>query len=390
MEEIKVSVIIPVYNASKYLRQCLDSIISQTLQEIEIICVDDGSTDNSLEILNEYQKLDNRIKVLTQKHKRQGVARNYGMSIAAGEYIGFVDSDDWCEPDMYEKLYQRAKETDSDITMCAVTTYNDNNSNEFSNSNTYANLDVFPQEFLSKVFSPDETLDFLMDICVYPPNKIIRRSFINAWLNAKRISLIKHFGYYYRMYSDTSTSYSNDYNKLQIFQAFNEKKYILEKYNVYKKVKKDFEECKRKCILLWFNKISDKRVKCIYLLLILFNMPSCFLEPLITFEHELCLIKGILFNKNKRIALWGASLFLENFIYKYNIRTSNIVGIRDKNPAKHNKNIGCYMCYPPEKLKELNADIVFITIVNFSKSNQLSIKDFLAETKNESIMLNRI
>lgn len=406
MEDIKVSIIVPVFNTSKYLRQCLDSIINQTLRDIEVICVDDGSNDNSLDILKEYQQHDSRIKVLTQKHKRQGAARNYGISIATGEYIGFVDSDDWCESDMFEKLYKRAKETDSDITMCAVTTFNDNNSNEYSKSNTYANLDIFPKEFFNKVFSPTDTLDFFMDICVYPPNKIIRRKLIDSnnikfpenidhyedrifsfdvWLSAKKISLIKHFGYYYRMYSDTSVSYTSDYGKLQIFTAFREKQRILKRHGVYEKVSKDFKSCKRKNIILWGSKITNKPVKCLYLLLTLINMPSCVLNSLSIFIKEMSLYARILCNHDQRIAFWGASSFLENFISKYHIKNNNIVGIIDKNPAKQNKTVGGYRCYSPEQLKELRADMVVSTIVNFSESNKKSIKEFMQETGQKKI-----
>ena len=95
----KVSVIIPVYNVEDYLRQCLDSVINQTLKDIEIICVDDGSTDKSLEILHEYEKKDSRITVLTQKNQYAGVARNVGMSVATGKYFVFLDSDDFFEPE---------------------------------------------------------------------------------------------------------------------------------------------------------------------------------------------------------------------------------------------------------------------------------------------------
>ena len=95
-KETKVSVIIPVYNAEKYLRQCLDSVVNQTLRDIEIICVDDGSTDGSIEILREYEQKDSRVKVLCQKNQYAGVARNNGLSHASGEYVFFMDSDDYC------------------------------------------------------------------------------------------------------------------------------------------------------------------------------------------------------------------------------------------------------------------------------------------------------
>ena len=106
---VKVSVILPVYNVSEYLRQCMDSIVGQTLKDIEIICVDDGSTDDSLEILKEYEAKDKRVKVIEQKNAGAGAARNNGLAIATGEYLSFLDSDDFFEPDMLEKAYEKGK-----------------------------------------------------------------------------------------------------------------------------------------------------------------------------------------------------------------------------------------------------------------------------------------
>ncbi len=111
----KVSVIIPVYNRKKYLKRCLDSVINQTLKNIEIICIDDGSTDQSLEILNEYRKKDGRIIIINQKNQGAGLARNSGLKIAKGEYIGFVDSDDWIDLNFYETLFKEAKKQDADL-----------------------------------------------------------------------------------------------------------------------------------------------------------------------------------------------------------------------------------------------------------------------------------
>lgn len=114
-ENITVSIIVPVYNVEKYLARCLDSIINQTLKSIEIICINDGSTDNSAEILDKYAQKDNRIKIITQKNAGLSAARNAGMKIVKGEYIGFVDSDDWVDNDYFEKLYNAAKNNDCDI-----------------------------------------------------------------------------------------------------------------------------------------------------------------------------------------------------------------------------------------------------------------------------------
>ena len=107
----KVSVIIPVYNVENYLRQCLDSVINQTLKDIEIILVDDGSTDSSLSICNEYAQKDNRITVLTQQNKGAGAARNMGIESSHSEFVIFLDSDDYYpELDILETLYNKAKE----------------------------------------------------------------------------------------------------------------------------------------------------------------------------------------------------------------------------------------------------------------------------------------
>lgn len=112
---IKVSIIVPVYNSEKYLRRCLDSIIGQTLKEIEIICVNDGSTDSSPQILEEYANEDSRIKVMHKENGGAGSARKAGESLAQGQYLGYVDSDDWVEPEMYERLYKSACDNNVEI-----------------------------------------------------------------------------------------------------------------------------------------------------------------------------------------------------------------------------------------------------------------------------------
>lgn len=129
---IKVSVIIPVYNVEKYLRQCLDSVVNQTLKEIEIICVDDGSTDTSPEILEEYANNDSRIKILHQRNRFAGVARNTGFGHAKGEYVIFWDSDDYFVLDALEKMYIYAKEHDAEICICDAQDFDDETGKKLS------------------------------------------------------------------------------------------------------------------------------------------------------------------------------------------------------------------------------------------------------------------
>lgn len=113
-----ISVIIPVYNAEKSLDTCLQSIVEQSVGDLEIICVDDGSTDGSYEKLVGWRKKDGRIKVLRQENKGGGAARNLGLAKAAGEYIHFLDSDDSLQPQAYETMYEEICRTRADVCFC--------------------------------------------------------------------------------------------------------------------------------------------------------------------------------------------------------------------------------------------------------------------------------
>ena len=119
--QIKVSVIIPVYQVENYLERAIDSVLAQTLEEKEIILVDDGSYDASPQICDRYaQQYPGLIHVIHKENNGLGMARNTGVKMATGEYIAFLDSDDTVEPEMYEEMYQKAKEEDYDIVMCDV------------------------------------------------------------------------------------------------------------------------------------------------------------------------------------------------------------------------------------------------------------------------------
>ena len=139
----KVSVIVPVYNMEKYLEKCLDSLIAQTLEEIEIIAVDDGSIDASPEILQRYALKSDKIVSVRKENGGLSDARNYGLTYATGEYIGYIDSDDYADPNMYEVMYLKAKERDSDIVECNL-------------HHTYINYE--DTEIMTKIYSPEELL----------------------------------------------------------------------------------------------------------------------------------------------------------------------------------------------------------------------------------------
>jgi len=175
--QVYVSVIIPVFNSETYLRPCLDSVLKQTLENIEIICVDDGSTDNSLNILKEFEKLDSRVKVFTQTNSGAGTARNLGMKHASGNYIVFLDSDDFFEPVFLELLYRQCLKDSADIGVCAADKYN-------VEKKLFEPLpSLLMKSFLpSKIpFSRKDIPDtILLFTTTSPWNKMFKRSFINS------------------------------------------------------------------------------------------------------------------------------------------------------------------------------------------------------------------
>ena len=123
---VKISIVIPIYNAEDHLQRCVDSVLNQTEKNIEIILVDDGSKDNSIEIFKNYLNQDKRVQLIHQENSGVSAARNRGIEQACGEYIGFIDSDDWIEPNMYECLLREANQASADIVICdARTVYED-------------------------------------------------------------------------------------------------------------------------------------------------------------------------------------------------------------------------------------------------------------------------
>lgn len=158
----KISVIVPVYNAENYIEKCLLSIKHQTLKNIEIIVIDDGSTDNSLRIINKISKEDNRVKVYHQKNKGLYRTREIALSYVSGEYIGWVDSDDFVEPEMYETLFKHAKYNNSDLVYCNYSWFPDK---------------VLMKEKWFRSFKGERNVNFV-ERNSQPWNKIVKRSLL--------------------------------------------------------------------------------------------------------------------------------------------------------------------------------------------------------------------
>ena len=218
MKKPIISVIVPVYNVENYLRQSLNSILNQTFSNIEIICVNDGTKDNSRSILAEYQQKDCRIKIIDKDNGGLSSARNAGLKIAQGEFISFIDSDDWIEPQMLEKLYKNIISLNTDISICAVHQF-DERKQRIDDSNPYYTLGYFDETFDNKVFSYKDTRKFIMDVCVMAWNKLYRKSlldrcnarfpdgkifedgpfFFSIFFKTDRVSIVREPLYYYRI-----------------------------------------------------------------------------------------------------------------------------------------------------------------------------------------------
>lgn len=175
MLQPKVSVIIPVYNAQAYLEDCLDSIVGQTLKDIEIICVDDGSTDDSPTILERYAARDPRFLILRQENKGAGAARNHGLRYARGTFLSILDCDDFFEPDMLERGYEAGVSGNADIVVLGCDHY-DSQARAFSPCDYSINKNILPQK---AVFSPQDVQQDLFKLFVgWSWDKLFRRSFV--------------------------------------------------------------------------------------------------------------------------------------------------------------------------------------------------------------------
>ncbi len=165
----------PIYNAADYLRPAIDSVLHQTLADIELICVDDGSTDNSLSIIKEYQQADERVRILTENNAGPSIARNKGLARARGKYVIFLDADDFYDYTLLEKLYDLAEEDSLDIAICKFDIYN-NRKSKFEDNIRSDHGEVFDE---SKIVSKNDYPDVILSCTTgYVWNKLFRKEFL--------------------------------------------------------------------------------------------------------------------------------------------------------------------------------------------------------------------
>ncbi|MBP3655899.1 MAG: glycosyltransferase [Clostridia bacterium] len=251
---VKVSVIMPIYNVAPYLRECLDSVCKQTLREIQIICVDDGSSDGSLEILREYEAADPRVLVLAQKNSGAGQARNYGLQHVQGEYISLLDGDDFFEPDMLEKAYAHARRHSAQVTVFKSKRFYEE-SGEYRNSDWAVREKDLPQK---ACFAANEVKeDIFGAIQGYTWNKLFETAYIRelgiefqntpvfndaffvyaALISAQRIAVMNEYLVVQRIRAmrDSTTNRRSLYTDcswrcLRALQAFIEKNGLMQRF----------------------------------------------------------------------------------------------------------------------------------------------------------------
>lgn len=253
----KISVIIPVYNIAAHLQQCLDSVVGQTFSDIEIICVDDGSTDESPKILTNYAARDNRFQILTQENAGPGAARNAGLARAKGEYVIFLDSDDWFEADFLEQMFKQMRKTDADITICRAVEFDSRTGREIS-SEWMLKKEYLPSKI---IFSPEEISQYLFQFTYGMAwDKLYRREFLQktglrypllrnsedlafvfpSLLAAKSISIIDKVLIHHRICRFSSVSNTRSNQPEAAYEAFSIVKTYLERHDLMEQYQQSF------------------------------------------------------------------------------------------------------------------------------------------------------
>lgn len=228
MNKCKLSIIVPVYGVEKYIDKCLNSLVKQSLKEIEIIVVNDGTKDNSQKIIDKYvKKYPDKIKSYIKENGGQGSARNYGLKKAAGEYIGYVDSDDFVEKDMYKKLYNKAKENNYDIVVCG----NYNVSEDYQNKNIDAFINNYNTDLENIFFGKMAVWNKIYKRDILIKNKLEFKEKVwyedlaftlKAIMNSNTFAFIDEPLYDYLIREGSTMNNSNVQRNLEILDAFND------------------------------------------------------------------------------------------------------------------------------------------------------------------------
>lgn len=235
-----ISIIVPLYNSEKYLSKCIDSIISQTYKNLEIILINDGSTDNSLNILNKYIKKDKRINLINKENGGASTARNIGLKESKGKYISFIDADDYVEKDYIEKLYESLIKNNADMAICDFYNVNENNEIILNNSPIKSEL-LTKKDFFKKTTIKDSYYYIvpwnklysrkIIEKIKYPEGKINEDEFVIHLIvdNCEKIISLSDKLYYYLRRDDGVSGRIRNIHFFDVIEA------LIERINFFKK-----------------------------------------------------------------------------------------------------------------------------------------------------------
>jgi glycosyltransferase involved in cell wall biosynthesis len=261
----EISVIVPVYNVEKYLEKCIDSILSQTFKDFEVILVDDGSKDRCGIICDKYESLDNRVKVIHKTNGGLSSARNSGLEIASGEYVVFVDSDDWIDKNMYQELYNEAKKHNADIVQCKFIKAKDENvsiyNNESNEAEVIRNLEALCNLYNEKCIETVVTWNklyrrYLFNDIVFPNGKIHEDQFTTYKLlyKANKVVLVDKEFYYYRQTPNSIMNSDFNMSRLDFLEALDQR------LEFFKKINNEF--LYKQTIKTYVNVLKEYYFKC--------------------------------------------------------------------------------------------------------------------------------
>lgn len=241
----EISIIVPVYNVEEYLANCIESILNQTFRDFELILVNDGTKDNSLEICKRYEAIDSRIKIVDKENGGLSSARNAGLDVAKGKYIGFVDSDDYIHPQMYEILYNEIINYEADISICEFEKVYDLNPTKTSFENGKYKVDEFNNLDALNQLTLEKSVEFIVSW-----NKLYKKELFNnirfkkgmihedefiihrLLYKANKIIYINKELYYYLQRKSSIMGSSNNVTKIDYLLALSDRIIFLNKYKI--------------------------------------------------------------------------------------------------------------------------------------------------------------
>ena len=361
---MKISVIIPIYNTIKYIGECLNSIISQTYEKLEIICVDDGSTDGTSKILDEYKKRDDRIKVIHQDNQGQAFARKRGLKESTGELISFIDSDDWIDTKMYEKMHHLLIENDVDAVCCGLYMVKENGKTVYGNGieEGIYNKKVIYQYLYdiehSKCFLNWAYSTYLVKReQIYPYVMLVNddieqgEDVAGIWsflANVSRLYVSNIPYYYHRLRNDSSSHKENE-------------DYLISIMKTYKLLKREFKKCEHR----------DELIKVLkYAMFDVIQNNTSFSkeqQPFFMFPYEEL-------DRNQKIVLYGAGVVGKSY-YRQLIENHYCEIVLWVDREFETIRTSMYPVNNPEEIKKVEYDYIVIAGVNIEESGR--IRDIL-------------